>query len=250
MIKMKIKLDYNKRASETVERLKKVGIEKFGIEWTPLLTEAEAVLSYGLSDFNLPKDAQAVYFEDIVANTIITKENYDIIEDYRLVVMKNPTRIMLWKDAKNISGTKYLYVENKVEWRVNYSFGKVNAVINKNLKGELFGKADITKWTPEESSTAREVLINLTKEIANKLKEDGYNLESFGIDFIKNNMTDEYLFLELNQANSLNETGCELFLKGFIEKINKAKRFKHIDEFYDLLDDEELEHLFSRMRGD
>lgn len=252
---MKIKLIGNKKASETIKRLKEVGTRDFGITWTE--DNYENVLNYGVSDFCFSKSEQAELFEDIIENTIINEEeilendNLSFPDDYTLVVMKNPTRVMLWKDAKSIEGTKYLYIKNKEEWRINYSFGKVRSVLNKNVADNFFGKASITQWTVENNPTVREVLIKLTKDIAKEVQEIS-NLKSFGLDIIKDKNSDTYYFLELNQANSLNESDCKFFLQGYMDSIKEEQGKKEIAEIATFLlnelTEEQIKNLILKLK--
>jgi hypothetical protein len=245
---MEINIVYNNRAKETAQRILKAGKE-LDISWNTKsqdFNDTSPTLYYGISDFNLSKDEQARLFEEIIPNTILDVENYDIIKPYDLIIMKNPTRLLLWKDAKNLNGTKYLYVKNKDEWRINYSYGKVRGVFNKNIKDNVFGKADITQWSSEQNPDIREFLTCLTKEIAGVVEK--YDLRSFGLDIIRDNTTGEFLFLELNQANSLGEEQCLYFLKGYLQFLSDNKRFKYIDELLPLLTEEEKEYLIQKLK--
>lgn len=251
---------WNPKAKETIERMKKVANEVFN---TDLRTKEEdweeqfPTIHYGISGFDMTKSEQAQYFEDILPNTIVIDDNYDVLQDHDYVIMKNPTRIMLWKDAKKEQGTKYLYIKNKVEWRINYAFGKVNSIFNKNIGNEIFGKSNITQWTPETDETIRATLKDITLKIAKKV--DAYNngipLRSFGLDIIYDINNNEYLFLELNQANSLSEKGCEFYLQAHEDFLTKkrieeqeflARRYKRIDDFIEALDKDEYEYLITK----
>jgi len=228
---MKAIIKYNKKASETVDRLVEVARTKFGIELIKCdeirsledckrQHNTDKVILYGSKDdFNLSKEEQCEYFEEIIDNTLIQGEP----EDYELVIVKNPTCLMLGKDWKRLDTDEscYHYISNKNEWRINYSYGKVNSVYNKNLTPTtIFGKADITQWTYERDMEIRKYLITTVKLMAEKLRTEYPKLEHFGIDIIQDRVSGEFYFLELNKAHSLNEENCEFFLKGWIEKNN------------------------------
>ena len=126
---------------------------------------------------------------------------------------------MLYKDAKKLHTTLYKYIKNKKEWRINYSFGLINNILQKQLDGNVFGKQHNCEWIRETNKQTRKFLIDKTREIANKLKENGYTkLKHFGLDIIKDLDTETYYFLELNKANGLNEESAYYLLKGFLRE--------------------------------
>lgn len=236
----------NNKAKETIERLKNIGETKFNITWSGE-EGSDAILNYGISDFNIPKEEQALLFEEVLPNTILSPENYNILKDTDLIIMKNPTRILLWKDAKHSRGTKYLYLQDRIEWRINYSYGQVHSILNKNIdKTTLFGKADVTQWTAEENLHLREKLRNFVLSIA-RIVEQGSNLKSFGVDIIFDRKSETFYFLELNQANSLGEKGCEWFLKGYLEYLENQNLYKRLDEIVSLLSLREKEYLSNKL---
>lgn len=177
-------------------------------------------LFYGAGDnLELSKGQQVKLFEDIIPNTLM--DDGDILSPTSLVVMKNPTRIMCYKDTRGIVGDKYLYISNKSEWRVNYSFGVVNNIFNKNLTPtDTFGKANLTQWTPEEDRKIRGTLIDITKKIAQRLKDKGYNTQHFGLDIIRDETDGTYYLLELNRAHSLSAESVELFVNSMLRSIS------------------------------
>lgn len=240
-----INLVYNPKATDTIQRMKDIAYNEYNIRFNEIIDDTKLTLYYGVSDFNLSKLAQAQYFEDIIPNTLLSLENYEVISDYDLVIMKNPTRLLLWKDAKHISGSKYLYIKDKEEWRINYSYGKVRGVMNKNVGDNVFGKANISQWTPETREDIRNYLIVVTKQIAEKIENAGYNLKNFGLDIIRDKRTGEFLFLELNQANSLNDNQIRFFLQGYLAFTNN---FIKIDEFLSSLSREQLDYLRQKLR--
>jgi hypothetical protein len=217
---MKIFINGNSKASDTIKLLKEVGTREYRINLVDNPTESDVTLNYGISNFLLSKSEQAVLFEDIISNTIIKQENYNIIDDYKIVVMKNPTRVLLWKDAKKEIGTKYLYVNNKMEWRINYAYGKIISILNKNIGTNIFGKSSLSQWSIERSDIINNELSRITYAIAERV-EGMSNLKSFGLDIIYDRDCQEFLFLELNQANSMNENTCRLFLKAYLDTIQK-----------------------------
>lgn len=221
-----VNLVYNKKAGDTINRMIDIARNSLGIIFHKVLSDDGRytinnnypVLRYGVGDgFNLSKSEQCELFVDIIPNTITNRDN---LQPYDVVVVKNPTRIMLHKDVK--SGlTEYKYISNKSEWRVNYSYGVVNSVYNKNLESNtIFGKADITQWSYETDKTVRKYLIDTTKSIALLLSTNYPLLKHFGIDIIRDNDTGTYYFLELNKAHSLNDENIMFFLKGFCRENN------------------------------
>jgi hypothetical protein len=235
---MKAIIKYNRKASETIDRLVGVARTKFGIELIKCNEEqsleeykrthnTDKVILFGSKDdFNLSKEEQCEYFEQFIDNTLIMGEP----DDYELVIVKNPTCLMLGKDWKRLDTDEpcYHYISNKIEWRINYSFGKVNSIYNKNLTPTtIFGKADITQWSYEQDKEIRKYLITTVKLMAEKLRIEYPKLEHFGIDIIQDKVTGEFYFLELNKAHSLNEENCEYFLKGWMEKNNLAQLNTH-----------------------
>ena len=223
---MDIQILYNTKASETVHRMKELvksqNINLILIKESSQIKSNIPIIYYGSGDgFNLSKEDQCVLFEDVIDNTLINSE--EEVGDYDVVVVKNPTRIMLGKDYLNedTDESGYKYITNKSEWRVNYSFGKVNSVYNKNLlPNTIFGKADITHWSYETDESVRKLLIDTVKGIASIISEDYPKLQHFGIDIIRNNDDGTYYFLELNKAHSLNDENCQFFIKGFLELNN------------------------------
>ena len=219
----------NSKASKTIELLKKVsednGIKLLKMPQNNLIKDLP-ILRYGCGDgFDLTKLEQLKYFEEIISNTAIIGDDIDnnIINDYDVVIVKNPTRVCLFKDVDediNIDDDGiYKYIPDKTEWRINYSFGKVNSVFNKNLTpSTIFGKADITEWSVETNPEIRRILIDFTKKIGEKVSKDYPLLEHFGLDIIKDNITGKYYLLELNKAHSLNAEGCQYLIQGFKQK--------------------------------
>jgi len=236
MVKMNVVLLYNPKASETKDRLVQVASEVYDInllpcnnirKLVPLVNSVYSrtgrypkVIKYGVDDgFNLSKSEQLVLVDDIIKNTIA---DINSLEDTSTIMLKPPTMVTTFKEFKKLPdrGSKevYNYVSNKSEWRVNYSFGVVNSIYNKNLtRDTIFGKADVTQWTYEQDRKIRGTLIKYTKAIAQRLLDEGYDeLKHFGLDIIRDNTTGEYYLLELNKAHALNEENCEFFLKGWI----------------------------------
>lgn len=217
-----IRVLFHPVAIDTARMLKKVSEEKFGIrcilsnrikEFNP----DTPILYYGIGDgWNYNKKEACELFNDIIPNTIVS--DIETLEDFDTILLKEPLRIMLWKDARQINHSEvYRFIPNKDEWRVNYSFGKVNSVLRKVLGNNIFGKHKNCEWVVETDKHVRKPLIQYTKQIAQKLQELGYEkITHFGIDFIRDRDTGTFYFLELNRANGLGEKSCELLLNNFI----------------------------------
>jgi len=214
---------FSSKAIETAKLMKEIAQREFNISLNmyknnselDLCDEDKPTIYYGFGDyFDLDKDetAEMVSEFDILPNTIL--KDTDDIEDYDTILVKNPTRIMLYKDAKNLNETIYKYIKNKKEWRINYSWGRVNAILLKDLDNNPFGKQRNCEWVRENSNNVRTFLREITKQIAELL-----DLEHFGLDIIYDIDNGIYYFLEVNRANGLNEEGCYYFLRGFLDKI-------------------------------
>jgi hypothetical protein len=213
---MKANIVYNGINRPTVDLLVKVGKEKFDIDfkirnWHKY---APTICCGKDDDFTMNKKQTLEYLKDIMYNTILTLDVTATLDKNTVVVVKNPTRIMLFRD---VIGNCYRYIVNKSEWRINISYGKVNQILNKNIRNEPFGKADLTQWTPEEDKKVRKTLIDYAKNIYTKINKDYPRIEHFGLDIIRNNDDNKYYLLELNRANGLNEESCEYLLNGFVQ---------------------------------
>jgi hypothetical protein len=252
---MKINYEYNDVAGITARRLIEVARRRGILLLTENHEDNLPELKYGISNLSLSKSEQAKEFGKILPNTIIVMKDHDV------VVMKNPTRVLLWQDAKRQNGTKYKYIKNKEEWRINYSFGRITAIQNKNIGDNIFGKADITQWTGERDSLVISNLTKITNDIAKRVHEIS-DLKAFGLDIIRDKNTGQFYFLELNQANSLSERQLDCYLDGFLATLEKPKvqaTFTEIeideldksvvDSFLELLNDNEKMYLKQKLGG-
>lgn len=228
-----VNIVYHPKGIETVKRLKTIGEQRLGLtinlvngerEENPIYSMGQKMflINYGSRDgFDLNKKETLLLLENVIPNTLLSAEDLAEIKAVNPtlpLIVKNPTRLMIARDVP-IGTTAYLYVENKSEWRVNYSFGKVNNIFNKNITPTtIFGKADSTTWTVEEDKKIRGTLIRFTKAIAEIITRDYPSVTHFGLDIIMDNSNGEFYLLELNRAHSLNDESCYLFLKGYVEQ--------------------------------
>lgn len=214
---------FSSKAIETAKLMKEIARDKFNINLNmyknstdlDLRDEDKPTIYYGFGDnFELDKDetAELINEFDILPNTILKDD--EEIDDFTTILVKNPVRVMLYKDAIDTGETMYKYIKNKKEWRINYSWGKVNSILIKNLEGNIFGKQKNCNWERENNTYKREFLREITKQIAEIL-----DLEHFGLDIIYDIDTNIYYFLEVNRANGLNEEGCYYFLRGYLDKL-------------------------------
>lgn len=252
---MKIKINKNSIAAETIKRLMEVGSKEYDIQWVEEYSnenEILPVINYGISDFSLSKKEQAELFEEVLPNTIIKEENYEVLNDYDVVVMKEPTRVLLWKDAKKERGTKYLYVKEKMEWRVNYAFGKIITILNKNIGTEIFGKSHLSKWSIERDIAFVDCLTKFTNDIAKIVFNTSNDLKSFGLDIMYDLRNQEWYFLELNQANSMNEGTCRDFLDAFMKTQKDYTKLNNLATDLVNLNQEDMKYvyeLFMKLKG-
>jgi len=214
---------FSSKAIETAKLMKEIARNSFNLKLNmyknttdiDLRDDNNETIYYGFGDnFDLNKDETAELIDefDILPNTIIKDD--DEIDDFDTILIKNPVRIMLYKDAKDLYETMYKFIKNKKEWRINYSWGKVNSILLKNLDGNVFGKQKNCNWLREDNRNTRDFLREITKQIADVL-----DLEHFGLDIIYDIDENIYYFLEVNRANGLNEEGCYYFLRGFMDKM-------------------------------
>ena len=177
-------------------------------------TTGRPTLTYGFNNTEfgrMGKKAQLKYLECVIDNTLITAQE---CTPYTTVVLKNPLRIMLFKDVESqYYNEMYRFIKNKTEWRINYSYGKVNTILFKDLCGNVFGKQNNCDWFIEQRPKVRKMLIDFTKSIAER---SGIN--NFGLDVCYDKDNEMLYLLELNQANGLNELGVKRFLKAYFEK--------------------------------
>jgi hypothetical protein len=212
---MKANIIYNRRCKPTIDILTKIGKEKFNIDFSVLFhyqnNDLPTIYFGKFDQFALDKADTLEYLSNIMPNTLV-----DVgveLDKNTIVVAKNPTRILLFKDCNEVC---YNYIINKSEWRINVSYGKINQILNKNIVNEPFGKADLTQWTPETDKAVRKILIDYSKKIYDKIHGFYPRIEHFGLDIIRDNTNNQYYLLELNRANGLNEESCEYLLNGFI----------------------------------
>lgn len=235
---MKARLIYHPKATETVNLIKDIGKAEFGIDFillpngivkngnnTFLFGEDNYVdlpdLRYGCDGMSeLSKVDQIELLSDIVPNVLLSFDDFQDLNQNEPVILKNPTRLVCKKDVDwyDAGGEVYRFIKEKEEWRVNYSFGKVNSILNKNITNQPFGKANLTDWSVERDSGIRMVLIFLTKRIAERISSLYPDVTHFGIDFIRDKTDNKIYFLELNRAHALNEEGVRRLLKGYVEK--------------------------------
>ena len=96
-------------------------------------------------------------------------------------------------------------------WRINYAYGKVFTILNKNIGSNIFGKSSLSQWTIERNPNFCRLLEAITLKIAD-IVSNCSNLKAFDIDVILDNDTGQFYFLELNQAFSMNENNCKKYL--------------------------------------
>lgn len=218
---MKANIVYNGINRPTVDNLVLVGKNVFDIDFnikkrTLVYIEEDTtptIYCGKFDQFHLDKPETLEYLKDIIDNTLIT--DVTTLNKNDVVVVKEPLRIMLYKDTHD--HILYKHINNKSEWRINVSYGKVNQILNKNIKNEPFGKADLTQWTPETDKEVRKILKEYAHKIYDKVHADYPRIEHFGLDIIRDNTDNKYYLLELNRANGLNEESCVYLLAGFIE---------------------------------
>jgi hypothetical protein len=214
---MKANIVYNGINRPTVDNLINVGKEIFDIDFKRVLhyvdNDLPTIYCGKFDKFYLDKPQTLEYLKDIIDNTLIT--DVTTLNKNDVVVLKEPLRIMLYKDTHD--HILYKYINNKSEWRINVSYNKVNQILNKNLKNEPFGKADLTQWTPEQDKKVRKILKDYAHKIYDKVHTDYPRIEHFGLDIIRDDITNKYYLLELNRANGLNEESCIYLLDGFVE---------------------------------
>jgi len=229
-----VKLFYSPRASKTVSLICKIGLDEYGIEFIPLkngIVRAKLKkyypninylpeLRYGIDSMNgVFKVEQLKLFKEIIDNTLIKSEDeWDTLSNNEPVILKNPTRLICKKDVNwfGENGEVYRFIKDKDEWRVNYSFGKVNSILNKNITNQPFGKVDLTEWTVERDAKIRSVLIYVAKRVAEVVGEQFPDVKHFGLDIIMDRADGKMYLLELNRAHALNEEGVRFLLNGFV----------------------------------
>lgn len=223
---MQINLVYCNRSADTKSRIVEVVRNSFpqhtlrcinsGTATVPLNLDASNTIFYGdKDDWDMTKPQFLEFVADLIPNTMVNREDLD---DYDSVVTKrnSVTTISLNKDAGN--SQRYRFVHPKQEWRVNYSYGVVNQVLNKNLtNSQIFGKVgNNSHWSVEQDSETRGYLTRLTKQIGERVAQRFPKVRHFGLDIIKDTITNQFYMLELNRANSRNEENCKWLIEHFL----------------------------------
>jgi hypothetical protein len=183
-------------------------------------------LNYGFTDtpspfalMNKREQAEEVTRRGIMPNTLLNVEQIEQLMETKWwtnVVLKNNTRITLIKNvkARDLDSGVYKYIPHKSEWRINYSFGRINNVFRKQLNGLPLGNA--ASLTPETDGVIRETLIGFTRRIAELA-----SLQNFGLDILRDDDTGIYYFLELNKANALTVNTAPFFIRGFFDNVSR-----------------------------
>lgn len=225
-----VQVRYCDRSSESARRLRDVVQSQFpswSVDLVNMMSHrprnnTDPVIRYGIDDgFDLGKKELLLFVENIIPNTMVSRSS---LGDYETVVVKENGRTIVCLNKDAGTAQRYRFILNKIEWRINYSYGVVNNVLNKNLlPGEVFGKVgDESRWTSEQSSSIRRTLIDYTKRIGEKVCSRYPLVTHFGLDIIQDTSDGRFYLLELNRAHSLNEEGCYLLFKRFIEHHNRT----------------------------
>ncbi len=229
---MQINLIYCSRVAETKVRLQELVRDNFPQHTlrcinavntdVPQNLDINTTIFYGAGDdYDLSKKSFLEFIADIIPNTLTTR---DALGEFDSVVIKENNRTIICLNKDGGSNQRYKFYPRKTEWRVNYSYGKVNNVLNKNLLvGELFGKVgDNSRWTKENNSLTRQYLTDITKQIGERVVQRYPKVKHFGIDFIRNNDDDKFYILELNRANSRNLENCQFLLENFLDNYQRT----------------------------
>lgn len=238
---MKVLIRYHKKASDTAKVLRDTLLSgEYNVDVVDLVNKDQELprtvlgrlkiydytINYGFCEAtntfaNALKKTQAeiIASNGILPNTLMSEsEIEDLIESkwWTNVVLKNNTRITLIKNVKekDLQYGVYKYIPNKSEWRINYSFGKVNNIFKKKLNNFPLGNA--ASLTPELDEELRRRLTEYTKQIASVA-----GVQNFGLDILRDDTTNTFYFLELNKANSLTPNTAPFFLKGYFRSLEE-----------------------------